>query len=382
MTSTAETSLTSFRRMLAAEPVLTRIAPLSAIFPNLPANTLFHAGPPFNSTKALPAPILNAAAAAAVQEKLAADIDAAAKAIRDGDIHLRPAQDFGIVTPLAFVAGPGMFAVAVEDRADPGAVIASPLNDGPPAGCLRFGVMNEPGRILLASLNSEIGPELSRKFAAPVDILPLLANALANGDELHGQVAAANAALLPYFGTDLSPAAQSYFQQAGQFVLNVIMAACALMLRAGDGIPGSAMVTACGGNGQEIGYQCADAPGRWITLAAAKPVGPKMPGKEAFDALPAIGDSAVIDALGFGAACLRFAPALFDPIRTAIPAAYADEGAHDPFIGPHPSLPLPGLKLGLDLNRPRQCLGIMLGMVEETGTEGLLGRGVAPWPDS
>ena len=59
--------------------------------------------------------------------------------------------------------------------------------------------------------------------------------------------------------------------------------------------------------------------------------------------------------------------------------AFLTEAAHDPFIGPHPELPLPGLKVGLDLNRPRTSLGIMLGMVDAEGTKGLIGRGIAPW---
>ena len=60
---------------------------------------------------------------------------AAAEAIASGDIALRPAQDAGIVTPLAFVAGPSMYGVAVVDANNPARRIAAPLNDGPPAAC-------------------------------------------------------------------------------------------------------------------------------------------------------------------------------------------------------------------------------------------------------
>lgn len=375
-------TLQSFQRLLTVQPELTQIAPLSALLPDLPDGTLFHAGPPFKSQENLPVPIVHAACAAAVQEGLADSLQDANNAIAKGEIALRPAQDFGIVTPLAFVAGPSMYAVAVEDRAAAGALMASPLNDGPPAGCLRFGMDNEAGRKLLAALQDEIGPDLSRHFAGPVDLLSLMSAAIDKGDELHGQVAAANGLLRPFLGEDLSNASQEYLAQAGQFVLNVIMAASALMLKAGAGVAGSGMVIASGGNGQEIGYKTAAEPDHWVTLPATKPVGPTMPGMESFAPLPAIGDSAVIDALGFGAACLRFAPALLDPLREHIPAAYAGPEAHGAYLGSHPAFPYPGLKLGLDLNQPRDCLGIMLGMVEETGTAGLIGRGVAPWPEA
>lgn len=380
MTLSETATQQSFRKMLAVEPVLTRIAPLADLLGDLPENTLFHAGPPFKSLADLPAPILNAASATAVQEGFAADLEQARHALVHGEIRLSPAQDFGIVTPLAFVAGPGMYGVAVEDRANPGMPFASPLNDGPPAGCLRFGVASKGARDLLAALYTNVGRDLAAKFTGPVDLLPIMSDAIASGDDLHGQVSAANAKILPYLGNSLSDASYDYLQQAGQFVLNIIMATCALMLRAGNDVDGSGMVTACGGNGQELGFKTGYASAVWTTLPARRPVGPHLPGKETSLALPAIGDSAVIDALGFGAACLRFSPSLYNPLKPHVSADYAEIAAHDAYLGPHPLFPHSGLKLGLDLSRPRQCLGIMLGMVEETGSEGLIGRGVAPWP--
>ncbi|MGB1007424.1 MAG: DUF1116 domain-containing protein, partial [Thalassobaculaceae bacterium] len=119
---------TSFDRLLAVKPVLADIAPLGALLPELPKKTLFHAGPPFERLNDLPAPIVNAAAAAAVHEGFATEHAAAREAIASGDIALRPAQDAGIVTPLAFVAGPSMYGVAVVDANNSARRIAAPLN--------------------------------------------------------------------------------------------------------------------------------------------------------------------------------------------------------------------------------------------------------------
>ena len=141
-----------------------------------------------------------------------------------------------------------------------------------------------------------------------VEMLPILSAALDRGDELHGQVAAVQAAIVGVFDDALADTSKTYLEAATQFGLNIVMATAALMLGAGAGVPGSTMVTACGGNGQRLGYQTADATGQWITVPATAPIGPKM--NDSARALPAIGDSAVIDALGFGAACLRFAPTL------------------------------------------------------------------------
>ncbi len=380
MSSNAGTTL-SYKRLVAAQPVFSSITRLRDLIPSFPERGLLHAGPPFRSTRSLPQPVINAAVAAAMIEGYAETEEAARHAIEQGDIKLFPAQNFNVVTPLAFIAGPSIWAVVIRDEASPGLFKCSPLNDGPPTGCLRFGVNDAAGKTLLSALTRSIGAEISEAFQGPVEMLPILRAALHDGDELHGQVAAANTRIRSVFSAPLSKDTEAYFDAAGQFALNVIMATCALMLEAGKGVDQSDMVVACGGNGQQIGYKLSARPNDWITLPASRPKGPKIPGKEAASSLPAIGDSAVIDAVGFGAACLRFAPSLQKPLAGFTSDAYGSDAAHDPFIGSHPALDLSGLKVGLDLNRSRKCLGIMLGMVEETGKEGLIGRGVAPWPE-
>ena len=109
-----------------------------------------------------------------------------------------------------------------------------------------------------------------------VEMLPILSAALDRGDELHGQVAAVQAAIVGVFDDALADTSKTYLEAATQFGLNIVMATAALMLGAGAGVPGSTMVTACGGNGQRLGYQTADATGQWITVPATAPIGPKM----------------------------------------------------------------------------------------------------------
>ena len=64
-----------------------------------------------------------------------------------------------------------------------------------------------------------------------------------------------------------------------------------------------------------------------------------MAGCESMMPLPAIGDSAVIDALGFGAACLRYSPEVSGTLESqfsshALWEAFLTERAHAAFIGP------------------------------------------------
>ena len=372
----------SFEQLLAVRPVLSRIAPLADLVPDLPARTLLHAGPPFAAPGDLPKPLANSVAAAALLEGWIDDAAQVGAALAAGEIRLSPAQDFGLVTPLAFVVGPSVFCLEVADAGAPDRRKLSPLNDGPLPDALRLGTGRAAGIAIVRDLIDGIGADLAAHLRAPLPLLPLLAKGLAGGDDLHGRLDTAQAEVPTFFDGPLQPATADYLARTNQFVLNVVMAAAALMLAAGAGIAESSMVVACGGNGRTLGYKLAGDPEHWITLPATRPIGPRLPGHEHVVPLPAIGDSAVIDALGLGAACLRFAPVLAEGVKSHIDSAYMAEAAHDAFIGPHPELPLPGLKVGLDLARPRACLGIMLGMVGEQGSEGLVGRGVAPWPQS
>lgn len=369
----------SFERLLAAMPQLDGCAPIGSLVV-LPEKTLLHAGPPFHKAEAIPAPILNSAAVAAQFEGWAADVTQAREAITSGEIRLAPAQDHAVVTPLAFVVSPSMPALRVSDARADVSPRYTPVNDGPPPAALRFGAHRE-GQLERLALLGRIGPALSRALRDPVPILPVMTAGLVGGDDLHGQVSAANAALIEVLAPRLSGEAGVYLSLASQFVLNIIMAACAVLIAAGDGVHGSRMVTAAGGNGISFGWALAGAPGVWQTTAAAAPVGPHFPNMAGRRFLPAIGDSAVIDACGFGAAALRHAPDMIAALRGHVPDSYFDATASAAFMGAHPSFP-PDLKLGLDIDAVGPARGVMLAAIDADGEAGLVGRGISPWPTS
>ena len=370
----------SFEHLASVRPELSRIAPARDLIAGFRDGLLLHAGPAFADPVDLPQPVFNSVVAAARLEGWAETAADVARALADGSLSLAPAQDFGLVTPLAFVVSPSMYCLEMRDAANPSQARFSPLNDGPPALSFRFGAGGADAFSFLRMITEQAGPALSTALTTPVPILPIMADALAKGDDLHGRVEAAQAHVAGLFQGNLSQAAMDYLTKANQFMLNVIMATAALMIGSGAGIAGSRMVMAAGGNGRDCGYKLAEAPDRWITRPASPPIGPKMPDHAARNALPAIGDSAVIDALGLGAACLRFAPERARVLTPFVDAAFFTDAAHAPFLGPHPALGNDAIHLGLDLSRPRDCLGINLGMVEEKGEIGLIGRGVAPWP--
>jgi hypothetical protein len=225
-----------------------------------------------------------------------------------------------------------------------------------------------------------VAPALDRIIRDdPIPLAFIAVDALKQGDELHGQVAASSAAILKIIEQRLAadPALPDV-SAANQFFLNVWMAACALMMKAGAGIPGSRLVCAAGGNGRALGLKLAGEPDRWITRPAATPRGPRIsPALAEVPPLPAVGDSAVIDACGFGAQALGFSPALRDAFGDAVPPGVAEAPvnllcAESPIFGDL------RIRVGLDIDRVgRSPFCANLAMVDRDGERGLIGRGIA-----
>lgn len=363
--------------MIAAQPVLAGCAPLNA-YRDLPERVLLHAGPAYDAASETPQLVVHAAISAAMAEGWTASQAEADALIRRGDILLRPAQDFGVVTPLAFVVGPGTAVLQVVDAAGLAPDRCCPVNDGPPDAALRFGAPPSPRRMDRRARLRAIAAPLDVAMRDGIALLPLMAAGLAAGDDLHGQVSGVTRALAEKLLGQLDDAPRDYVEGAGQFGLNAVMGACAVLLAAAATVK-SDMVCAAGGNGVDFGWQRADAPGIWHTAPALRPVGPLFADLPARRVLPAIGDSAVIDACGFGAAILRHAPTMRDALAPFHAPAAFDAGASAAFFGPHPSFPH-DVRLGLRAEEIGGHPGIMLAMLDAAGHEGLVGRGIAPWP--
>ncbi|WP_354677688.1 oxamate carbamoyltransferase subunit AllG family protein, partial [Cupriavidus plantarum] len=161
-----------------------------AVLPHLPPSVLLHAGPPFASVDAVPAPVRHAAVQAMLFEGLAADAAAAIALLGAGKVTLMPAQDHGVATPLAQVVSGSMPLAVVGDGAS---VAYAPLIEGPPPA-LRFGTRDAGARARLETVSAyglDILDGWLRVHA--VAMMPLIAEALAHGDDCHGRTVAANA---------------------------------------------------------------------------------------------------------------------------------------------------------------------------------------------
>ena len=355
-------------------PRLTGCDSLARAVPHLPPRTLLHAGPPYAAPDAVPVPVRNAACAALLSEGWADTIDEAAEMLRSGAVHLAPAQDFDVVTPLACVVPPSMPVLRVEAC---GLMRLTPVNDGPADGALRFGDSQTQAQIARIKALRGWLPQIADLVGDGVDLLPLMNTAIHAGDDLHGSVAQLTDALADALTVPAAtPADLLAYIRTPLFGLNPVMAAASVLSAALAMRQGAPVVVAAGGNGVDFGWKSSATPDIWETRPAHAPVGPRM--KPDAPVLPAIGDSAVIDALGLGAAILRHAPALRDALAPFHPPQAFTPQASACFLAPHPTLP-GDIRLGLPMTALSDHPGIMLAMLG-AGGEGLIGRGIAPWP--
>ena len=391
--------------LLAVAPAWSGLVPAASVV-SLAGRWLLHAGPPLADPRNPPAPILSSAVLACMHEGWADSEEAAEGAIREGRIALACAQQHRCVTPLAALVSPGTSMLRVSDRAGRVAPVHAPLTTFGGAD-LRFGTRDP--RILerLRMRDTEWTEILRPALDEPIDLAAIAAEGIARGDDLHNRTTAATQALAERIGARLAKqpalersrvdALMSGLASTPLFFLTLWMAAARLMLSAAErGAPGT-LVTRMGGNGEAFGITLARRPQTWCTLPSAAPRGPYLDAAlTSLSPLGAIGDSAVIDALGFGGQALCFAPEPRAALEPYLPdgrgrlarSTSADEGGDrsrtpDPYQSlleaAHPAFAGVGVRVGLDAARiaASPLLPVVtLGMVEKTGARGLLGRGV------
>jgi len=346
----------------------------------LSRGTLLHAGPPLPDPAAIPRPILNSACVAAVFEGLADDLTAAERAIAEGRIALKPAQDFGVVTPLAAVVSASMALHEVVDAGNETHRAYAPINGGSgPAA--RLGLRDDKVVAHLRWLNGPFAAWLQRVRAESLDLVAIADAALAAGDDCHGRTPAGTAGLLRRLAPEETSAETDFLRQGPSFFLNLWMAACKCMLQGAASLAAASLVVAAGGNGADFGIQVAGLPGRWFTAPAAPPRG-DLGSWPAERALGAIGDSAVVDVTGFGAMAMGHAPAQQEALGRFMPS----DGLLRPaqlLAARHPAFRRVVLHAGLPA-RTSVALGktplISLGILDARGEAGRIAGGIYEVP--
>lgn len=373
-------------------PLITGITTTAEVAPA--PRTLLHCGPELRYADA-PDPLRRSMQAAAVAEGWAGSPAAAAELLRRGDVALSPANAHAVVVPMATALGPSAPLYVAENQA--GRTVAfAPLSQGP-GETAWFGCATGAAIERLVFVRDVATPVIRQVLdrAGPLDVLGLAAQAVAMGDDVHVRTQAATNLLirdwLPHL-TELGPGAAAFarFLSGNHlFFLTMAMAAARSLTEWAGAVPGSSIVTGMSRNGTSFGIRLAGAD-RWFT-ADAPEVGHALyhPGRGPGDGARDIGDSAVLELCGLGAAAAAGSPAVAQLLGGAMGEAAALTGRLAAVCAGRsnrfkiPALGNEGTPLGVDVRKVVE-LGttpaITTGILHRSAGTGQVGAGVAEAP--
>lgn len=365
-------------RLQTARPMLTGAGLAIDHIPGLEGRLVLHAGPPIEWER-MCAPQKHAIVGACLLEGWASDRDEAAAKLAAGEVGLAPAHSLGAAGAMTGVISPSMAVWELRD-AESGAEAWSPFCDGP-GESFWLGVGSDEAVRRQRVFAEQVAPGFDAALRArgPVDVFALCAQAIAMGDDCHMRHQAATMLLL----REVLPAMAEHAPQAvlptaqmtspnGHFALTLTIAACRAALASTLGIRGSSLVTFISRNGVDAAVMLAGLPGRWFT-APSPLVGDPLyrPGFGDGDAAPDIGDSALVECGGLGAAASAASPSVAAFLGGGLADAIARTRLMDDICATKserfriPTLDGEGTPLGVDA---RACL--------DTGTTPLINTGI------
>jgi len=308
----------AYAAYLAAQPVLTGIGVAREQLPGMGARTILHAGPPI-AWQNMCGPMQGAVMGAILFEGWADDTDSAQRLAASGSVTFAPAHHHAAVGPMAGVISPSMPVWIVDNAAGTNRAFSN-LNEGL-GKVLRFGANSSEVIKRLQWMATVLAPALSAALQklGPVELKPLMAQALQMGDEVHNRNAAASSLFLKrivppalHSGFDAGAIAESvsFIAANDHFFLNLSMAACKVMLDAAHGVPASSLVTAMSRNGVRFGIRLSGTGDRWFEAPSPVVNGLFFPGHGPEHAAPDMGDSSITETAGLGGFAMATAPAI------------------------------------------------------------------------
>lgn len=247
-----EANRVAFGRYLEATPVLADVVRAADAIDALRGERrILHAGPPI-AWADMCGPMQGAIVGAILHEGWASTPDTASALAASGAVAFEPNHHHGAVGPMAGVVGPSMPVWVVENTAAGNRTYCN-FNEGL-GKVLRFGANGRDVLDRLAWMGTELFSLLQQAVRArgPIELKPLVAQALHMGDETHNRNAAATGLflkrLLPALVEVDAPSGAlgrvvEYATGNDHLFLNVSMASCKAMLDAASGVPHSSMVT-------------------------------------------------------------------------------------------------------------------------------------------
>ena len=360
-----EATQRSYQQYLQSQPVLIGIGLAGRELPGMEGRMLLHAGPPIDWSD-MCGPMQGAIIGAILYEGWATSPEQAHRLAGSGKVAFAPCHHHGAVGPMAGVISPSM-PVWIVENASGGNRAYSNMNEGL-GRVLRFGANGKEVIERLHWIAGTLEPVLKAGLAklGPVEMKPLIAQALHMGDECHNRNAAASSLFFKRFAPAVLESAvpQAQLREcllflAGNdhFFLNLSMATCKAMLDAAHGVRGSSLVTAMARNGVRFGIRLSGTGEAWFQADALPVDGLYFPGYGPEDAAKDLGDSAITETAGIGGFAMATAPAIVqfvggtpnDAIANTLSMTYVTVGRNNAFT--LPALNFSGTPAGIDARR-------------------------------
>ncbi|QIK69402.1 DUF1116 domain-containing protein [Erysipelothrix sp. HDW6C] len=307
-------------RIKAGSPILVDVVPAKSVISELNGKVLLHAGPPI-LWENMPDPMQGSCVGAVLFEQWASTEDEARQMLSEGKIAFIPCHHVNAVGPMGGITSANMPVLVVEDRVH-NTVAYCQMNEGIGA-VLRFGAYSQEVITRLEWMRDTLGPVLGKAIRAMdegLSINPMVARAIAMGDEFHQRNIAASLIFLkevtPIIARlkDISDAERTevlqFLADTDQFFLNIMMASAKAVMDGARQIKEGTIVTAMCRNGENFGIRIAGMGDEWFVAPVNTPQGLYFTGYTGDDASPDMGDSAITETFGVGGMAMIAAPAV------------------------------------------------------------------------
>jgi Protein of unknown function (DUF1116) len=357
------------QRIIDAQPRLVDVVPARTVIPALEERLILHAGPPI-AFEDMPNPVQGAAIGATLFEGWAQDEESARRMCSE-EIQFAPNNDFRAVGAMGGILT-GSIPVFVVENATQGNRAYTSMHEGE-GKVLRFGVYDRSVGDHLVWMRDVLGAGLSEALKLFPDgglaVNPILAQAVAMGDDFHVRITAASSLMFRELAPKLvrvgMPQAQiesvlEFLAGNVNFFLTLGMASGKATLDAAATVNAGSVVTCMTRNGREFAIRVSGLGDRWFTGPEEELDTLYFPGFTDSDACPDTGDSAIIEAYGFGGLVAVAAPAVQQMVGTGeggfAEALATSEEQAEIVVAHNPNMPIPnwdfkGVPVGIDIRK-------------------------------
>lgn len=307
-------------KIVAANPVLLDVVPAKSVIKEFEnGKVLLHAGPPI-LWKNMPDPMQGSCIGAVLFEGWAKEEKEARRMLSEGEITFIPCHHVQAVGPMGGITSANMPVFVVENTTDGNRAYCT-MNEGI-GKVLRFGAYSKEVVERLIWMKNVLGPTLGkalRTMKGGLDISPMMAKAIAMGDEFHQRNIAASLVFLKEMAPiitelDISEKKRQeviqFLADTDQFFLNIMMATGKAIMDGARMIQEGTVVTAMCRNGENFGIRISGMGDEWFTAPVNTPQGLYFTGYDGDDASPDMGDSAITETFGVGGMAMIAAPAV------------------------------------------------------------------------